>query len=254
MLIKSLQKDRLSVEIYEQRSDMGERAAECFADYIEKMLQEKEELNIIFAAAPSQNDFLEALEKHEIDWTRINAFHMDEYVGIGIESKQSFARFVKERVTDRFPVRSFHAINGMAQDAAAECERYATLLTENPVDIVCLGIGENTHIAFNDPGEADFWDKQIVKVVTLDEKCREQQVHDKCFPTLEDVPKYALTLTVPTLMRAKAMLCIVPGSTKTEAVKLVVNEPIDYMRPASALRLHEQAFLFCDKDSGQGLL
>lgn len=251
MLLKSMKKDRLEVEIYDLRSDMGERAAQCFAACVAEMLQQKDTLNIIFAAAPSQNDFLQALEKQSIEWEKINVFHMDEYVGIGIESKQSFARFVKDNVVDRFPVRSFHAINGKAQEATEECERYSTLLREHPVDIVCLGIGENTHIAFNDPGEADFWDDKLVKVVTLDERCREQQVHDKCFPNLEAVPQYALTLTVPTLMRAEAMFCIVPGSTKSEAVRLVINEPVDFMRPASALRLHKRAFLFCDKDSGK---
>lgn len=254
MLLETIKRDRLAVEIYGQRSDMGDRAAQVFASCVAEMLKHKETLNIIFAAAPSQNDFLKSLEKQNVEWGRINVFHMDEYVGIGIDSKQSFARFVKDNVVERFPVRSFHALNGKANDASEECERYATLLREHPADIVCLGIGENTHIAFNDPGEADFWDEKPVKIVTLDERCRKQQVHDGCFPTLEEVPKYALTLTVPTLMRADAMFCIVPGRTKAEAIKLVINEPVDFMRPASALRLHKNAYLFCDKDSGQAIL
>ena len=167
---------------------------------------------------------------------------------------QSFARFVKTLVADKLGAGNFFALNGKADDAEAECARYTALLRENPVDIVCLGIGENGHIAFNDPGEADFWDRRDVKIVKLDEVCRNQQVNDKCFPDIDSVPKYAMTLTVPTLLRAGAMFCTVPAKTKAEAVKLTLTGAIDDMCPATALRLHKNASFYCDSDSGVYLL
>lgn len=250
MLKKEFVKDELNVKIFDTREDMGRCAADDFAECVEKYFKEKQTLNIVFAAAPSQLDFLNALKKRDdIRWSEINVFHMDEYLGTGISAPQSFARFVKNHIADEFPVKSFYPIRGDA-DAEKECKRYTKLLRNNKIDIVCLGIGENCHIAFNDPGEADFWDEKDIKKVKLDEKCRKQQVNDKCFESLDKVPKYALTLTVPALLRAKAMFCIVPAKTKAEAVRKTLNDGISVNIPASALRLHKNAKMYCDSDSG----
>ena len=255
MIIKTLKADRLDVYVHDTRTSMGEQVAGDVAAHLKKLLAEKEEVNVIFAAAPSQSDFLDSLSREEgIDWKRVNVFHMDEYIGISIDQEQSFAGFVKKYVADPLGAGKFYPLNGKADDIEAECARYTELLRGKGVDVVCLGIGENGHIAFNDPGEADFWDAKDVKIVKLDEVCRQQQVNDKCFETIDDVPKYAMSLTVPALMRAGAMFCTVPAPTKADAVRKTITEPVDVLCPASALRLHENAKFYCDKDSGTFIL
>ena len=207
---------------------------------------------MIFAAASSQNDFLKALlEDAEIDWTRVNAFHMDEYIGLEMGAVQSFGTFLKERIFDKVPFRSVSYINGHAINASDECLRYAALLDKYPVDIVCLGIGENGHIAFNDPHVAHFDDCERIKVVSLDDRSRMQQVHDGCFSTLERVPVSAFTLTIPALIAAKYMFCVVPSKTKDVAVFNTVNGPISESCPASILRRKENAVLYLDSDSSK---
>jgi glucosamine-6-phosphate deaminase len=250
MILKNFKTDNLEVFVHDTRANMGEQVAEHFAEYVKALLAEKDEVNIIFAAAPSQNDFLRSLAKKEgIDYSRINIFHMDEYVGISIDKEQSFARFVKESVVDNFVGAKYYHLNGAAESMEEECARYTALLKKYPVDIVCLGIGENGHIAFNDPWVADFWDSEWVKVVELDDMCRQQQVNDGCFPTFDDVPKFAFTLTIPTMLRAKAMFCTVPAITKANAVKNTLEGPIGEACPATALRIHKNAKLYCDADS-----
>ena len=255
MILKEMQADKMGVVVYDSRAEMGKRVAHDYSECVKTLLKEKEKINVIFAAAPSQSDFLAALTEIEgIDWNRINVFHMDEYIGIGIDQEQSFARFVKVFVADKFKVGEFFPLNGKAENIDEECKRYTDLLRRYKPDVVCLGIGENGHIAFNDPGVADFWDDQYVKVVKLDEVCRNQQVNDKCFPDIDSVPKYAMTLTVPALLRAGAMFCTVPAPTKANAVRTTVLSPISDDCPASALRLHKNAYLYCDADSGKYLL
>ena len=167
---------------------------------------------MIFAAAPSQNDVLLALtEDKSIDWTRVNAFHMDEYVGLPKDAPQGFGNFLSAHIFSLAPFKSVNYIDCTAENPEAECERYAELLKNNPTDIVVMGIGENGHIAFNDPWVADFNDEKWVKVVPLDEVCRNQQVNDGCFAHVDEVPTHALTLTVPTLVRAPWLFCIVPA-------------------------------------------
>ena len=245
-------KDKLAVKVFENRKLMGKAAATDVADCIEQMLSEKKEINMIFAAAPSQNEFLEELAESGVEWERINAFHMDEYIGLPLDAEQRFGTFLKERIFGRVPFKSVHYINGQAQPEK-ECDRYSLLLKQYPVDIVCLGIGENGHIAFNDPHVAKFDDPELVKVVALDEKCRMQQVHDGCFAKLSDVPTHAITLTVPALMRAKFHFCMVPAASKCEAVYRTVHGPIGPECPASALRLCRHANLYVDRDSGAKL-
>ena len=243
--------DKLEVRAYENRTLMGEAAAKDISKKIRELLEEKDEINMIFAAAPSQNDVLLALtEDKSIDWTRVNAYHMDEYIGLPASAPQRFGNFLKRAIFDKVPFRSVNLIDCSATDIDVECARYSKLLESFPVDIVCLGIGENGHIAFNDPGVADFKDKALVKKAELDLVCRQQQVNDGCFASLDDVPKYALTLTVPALTNGKYMFCVVPAATKAKAVKATIEGEITDMCPASILRTHDGATLYCDADSG----
>ena len=253
--IKEMQVDKLKVKVYETRKAMGVGAAKEAAAKIKELISSKGEINIIFAAAPSQNEFLDSLiSDKEIDWSKINAFHMDEYVGIAKDAPQAFSNFLRDRIFSKVPFKSVNYIDVSAKDPEKECERYSALLKANPTDLVCMGIGENGHIAFNDPPVADFNDKKLVKVVELEQKCRQQQVNDGCFKTLNDVPVYALTLTIPTLMAGKYIFCMVPGKTKTEAVTNTVNDEISTACPATILRTHDNAVLYVDKDSGSGII
>lgn len=245
-----MKKDKLEIKIFETRNEMGLAAANDIATAIKELLAEKSEINMIFAAAPSQNDMLLHLcEKTDIEWERINAFHMDEYIGLDPDAPQCFSNFLKRGIFDLKPFKSVNLINAGATDAQTEADRYAALLKENPVDIVCMGIGENGHIAFNDPHVADFNDDKVVKIVELDDVCRMQQVNDGCFKKLEDVPKCALTLTIPTLVSCKYNFCVVPASTKANAVKNTVLGKISEKCPATILRNKENAILYCDYDS-----
>ncbi|MBR5312758.1 MAG: glucosamine-6-phosphate deaminase [Clostridia bacterium] len=253
-MMKHLTQEKLEVKVYASRKEMGDNAGREIAETMRKLLAEREEIHMIFAAAPSQNETLAALAAEpDIDWTRVNAYHMDEYVGLSGDSPQSFSTYLREHIFGLVPFKSVNCINGAA-DAEEECKRYGKLLADHPVDIVCLGIGENGHIAFNDPWVADFDDPVKVKVVPLDEVCRNQQVHDGCFPTIDDVPKYALTLTIPALTCAAHMFCSVPAATKRDAVRRTVTEEITIDCPASIMRKHPHAVLYCDPDSGADLL
>ena len=246
-----MKKDLLNVKISGSRSEMGRVAALDIREKILELFSEKSEINMVFAAAPSQNEVLEQLIAFDnIDWTRINAYHMDEYIGLSSEDlDKSFGYYLNEHIFNKVPFKSINLINGSATDAEEECGRYERLLLSNPTDIVVMGIGENGHIAFNDPWVADFNDPKIVKKVELDEVCRNQQVNDGCFECLERVPTHALTLTCPTLFSGKHLFCIVPAKTKAEAVKRTLNEDINETCPATILRKHESAVLYLDNDS-----
>ena len=246
-------KDKLAVKAYATRAEMGAGAAADIHECIIKMLGEKEEVNIIFAAAPSQNETLAALLTYDdIDWSRVNAFHMDEYVGLKKDAPQRFAIYLDEHMFSHKPFRSVNYIDP-SNSIEGECERYTALLKEYPVDIVILGIGENGHIAFNDPGVADFNDKALIKAAKLDEVCRQQQVNDGCFATIDDVPTHALTLTVPALLAASKMFCSVPAATKAWAVRETLNAEISENCPATAMRNHGGAILYIDADSASML-
>ena len=248
--MKTLKKDLLTVNIYDSRDEMGKAAGADIKACILKLLEKKETINMIFAAAPSQNEVLASLaEDKEIPWNRVNAFHMDEYIGLSADAPQGFGNFLKNAIFGRAPFKSVNYINISATDADAECERYSKLLEENPTDIVVMGIGENGHIAFNDPPVADFKDTKKVKPVQLDEICRQQQVNDGCFATINDVPKMAITLTCPTLFSGDYLFCIVPAPTKANAVKATVCGEIGEACPATILRRHNNAILYLDPDS-----
>lgn len=243
----------LNVQEFEDRDQLGNTAAGMVAGRIQELLKTREYLNMIFAAAPSQNEFLAALAAMDLPWERINAFHMDEYIGLPPTAPQLFSHFLREALFGKLGFRSVHYINGNAANTEAEMSRYEELLKQYPVDIVCMGIGENGHIAFNDPPVADFKDPVLVKKVELEEACRVQQVNDGCFNTLQEVPKEAITLTVPALMRGHYLYCMVPGEKKAEAVYHTIYAPISEAHPSTILRNHPQAVLYIDRNSASKL-
>ena len=242
------------VEIYKTRKAMGEAAGKQAEKYIVKCLERKNVVRVIFAAAPSQNEMLQYLVSSKtIDLTRVTAFHMDEYIGLPEASPQNFSYFLRENVFRKIPLGKIHYIRGNAGEAE-ECKRYSALLTKTPLDVLLCGIGENGHLAFNDPPVADFKDPALIKPVILDKACRVQQVRDGCFPSLDKVPKRALTLTIPILMSTAHAVCTVPGAQKANAVESALKGPISEKCPASILRLHRECRIFLDADSGKGLL
>lgn len=240
--------------IYESREEMGRAAADAVAQAVCRRMETQPFVRMIFAAAPSQNEFLKYFaQDSRVDFSRIIAFHMDEYVGLSPDAPQGFGNFLRTRLFDIAPFHAVHYINGNAGDLQAECARYAALLAEAPIDIVCMGIGENGHIAFNDPHVADLRDPKAVKTVHLDGVCRMQQVHDGCFAEIESVPETAITLTVPRLCDAKQHFCIVPAHTKREAVYKTLHGAVGNHCPATALRLCPEVALFLDSDSASML-
>lgn len=253
--MKELKKDNLVFKIFDTRKEMGEAAGGDATEKIKELIEKKGEVNMIFAAAPSQNETLETLVNAKgIDWSKVNAFHMDEYIGLSADAPQGFGNFLKDRIFSKLPFKSVNYIYSENETDEETCIRYSKLIEENPIDIVCLGIGENGHIAFNDPWVADFNDEKIIKKVKLDEVCRQQQVNDGCFEKLSDVPEYALTLTVPTLFNADYLFCTVPAPTKADAVYKTFNNEINEDLPATIMRKHSNAVMYCDKDSGAKLI
>lgn len=245
-------RDHLQCFIYEDRQKMGQAAARDIIAMIHVMLSQKPVINMMFGAAPSQNEVLAGLLMAEdVDWTRINGFHMDEYIGLPAEAPQGFGNFLREHLFGHKPFRQVYYISPEAPDPAMEAQRYEALLREHPIDICVLGVGENGHVAFNDPPVADFKDVRLVKPVQLDLVCRQQQVNDGCFETFDQVPEYAMTVTVPGLMMAKALFCVVPAPSKAKAVSSLINGDISEACPASILRLQKAARLYLDPDSGR---
>jgi glucosamine-6-phosphate deaminase len=249
-LIDSFRADQLTVYVYESRPRMGAAAAAVIAAEIRGLIETRGRSVSIFASAPSQNEFLAALvETSGIDWSRVVGFHLDEYLGMDDRAPQSFRRFLIDRLVSKVGLREFHGLRGDAEDGAGESERYGELLAANPPDFAVLGIGENGHLAFIDPPFCDFDDPQRVKVVELDEVCRAQQVNDGAFATVDDVPRHALSLTIPTIMACPRLFAIVPGPAKREAIKGTIEGPVATTCPASILRRHPDAHLFIDRDS-----
>lgn len=239
----------MSVQSFASRALMGEAAARDIAGALRDALTRQQDVRMVFAAAPSQAQMLAALcAAGGIDWARVTAFHMDEYIGLAAGAPERFAKWLDNHLFDRVPFAQVHHIVP-EPDALAAAARYAQLLAAAPIDFVCLGIGVNGHIAFNDPPVADFADPEDVKVVTLDDQCRRQQVEDDCFASLDDVPERAITLTVPRLMRARRLFCVVPGQLKRDAVRAALYGPISTECPASILRQHPDCSLYLDAES-----
>lgn len=251
---RSFVKDRLNVLIFKNRTELGQAAGWNAAEAIKKAVSCKGEANVMFAAAPSQNEMLETLcADPDIDWSKVHAFHMDEYIGLPEDNPAGFRYYLRERIFSRFSFASLNLLDGNAPDPEAEAARYSSLLEAHPIDVCLCGIGENGHLAFNDPPVADFHDPLKVKIVPLDQVCRNQQVHDGCFETLEEVPSYALTVTIPALTASGCIICSVPASSKAKAVQQTLEGEISEKCPATILRTHENARLYLDQESA-GLL
>ncbi|NCB70760.1 MAG: glucosamine-6-phosphate deaminase [Clostridia bacterium] len=255
MLIKDFFCDTLRVCVFDTRKAMGTCAGEEAALCIKRLLAEKKNINVMFAAAPSQNETLSALlNDQDIDWSRVHAFHMDEYVGLEPSHPAGFRNFLKRAIFDKKKFLSVNLLNGNAENIEKEAMRYAKLLMDHPLDVCMLGIGENGHIAFNDPPVADFNDTTYVKTVELEYRCRLQQVHDGCFNAIEEVPTHALTVTIPGLMQAKHMFCSVPAATKANAVFHMINDTVSTDCPATILKTHACATMYVDIDAGKLIL
>ncbi len=245
----------MKIVVGETKDKMGELAADAAAKKICAAIAERGEARVIFASAASQFEFIESLLKHsEIDWTKVHGFHLDEYVGLSADHPASFRRFLKERLLAKLPapVKDFTFVGGDAADPAEECKRLEAAVREKPIDIACIGIGENGHIAFNDP-PADFDTKSAYAVVPLDEVCRRQQVGEGWYPDLAAVPTHAFSMTVPQIMASKAIVVIVPDSRKADAVAAAVDGPLTNMCPSSILRNHPDCVLFLDEPAAAKL-
>jgi len=246
--------EKLKVVIAENRNELGKISAQSVRNLIQELLNRKEEIRMIFAAAPSQNEFLyELTNDKSINWSRIVAFHMDEYIGLPQNSSELFSKYLNDHIFSKVNFRKVHLINSQEKDALKECKRYEALLKEKPIDIVCMGIGENGHIAFNDPPVADFNDKRFVKIVELEERCKAQQVNDTGFKTIDEVPPTAFSLTIPSLLSGTYLNIVVPGIRKAEAVRDTIYNEISTKCPATILRTHPGAVLYLDKNSASSL-
>jgi glucosamine-6-phosphate deaminase len=243
----------LVVHVADTRVAMGNHAAKDIGREIRNCLQRKPGVRIVFAAAPSQNEMLAALcKENDIDWSRVTAFHMDEYIGLTTLTPRRFGAWLRHAIFDQLSFGEVHLIDP-GDDPARAAADYARKLKEAPIDIVCCGIGANGHLAFNDP-PADFDDPLTVKVVDLDAACRQQQVDDNCFATLSEVPRRALTMTVPALLAGRAVFCTVPGAHKRHIVRRALQGPLDPMCPASALQGHQHCAVYLDRDSARELI
>lgn len=227
---------------------LGEAAASDIATALIRRLETRPEVRMIFASAPSQETTLRSLaERPGIDWTRVTAFHMDEYLGLAPSAPQRFGTWLRSVLFDRVPIGATHLIEP-GRDPRQTAGAYAGLLAAAPIDLVCMGIGVNGHLAFNDP-PADLGDRSLVRIVELDEVSRRQQVDDGCFATLAEVPHGAITLTVPALLSAAEIYCMVPGARKRAAVTAALYGPIEGRLPASALRTHPHCTIYLDAES-----
>ena len=246
----------LSVRIANSGTELTQDAATLAYDYLQSLLEQQETVSIILATGNSQLRFLEAISSIEqLDWSRIILFHLDEYLGIAAEHPGSFRYYLRHRVEQRVKPRVFNYIEGDAPQPLMECSRYSNLLQQQSIDLCMLGIGDNGHLAFNEPTVADFQDTETVKLVKLETQTRQQQVNGGYFPNVSAVPSYAYTLTIPTISAAKKIFCLAGGNHKAEVVKQTLQNAIAPSFPATILRTLPQATLFCtvncinDRDS-----
>ena len=247
---KSFYVDHLLVEVYASEMEMSESVAKITHQYLQNLLDKQDTVGILLATGNSQIRFLEALIALEgIDWSRIILFHLDEYLGITSDHPASFRRYLRERVEEKVCPQQFYYIAGDTLQPIAECDRYTRLLENQPIDLCFLGIGENGHLAFNDPAVADFQDPAKVKLVKLDDVNRQQQVNTAYFANLADVPQYAFTVTIPMICHAKKIICLAPATRKAQVVKTLLTGNITTNCPASILRQQPQATLFLDVNS-----
>lgn len=239
----------MNVIVSESKVELGRKAAIKGADLIRKAISEKGESYIIVATGASQFEMLEELVKQEIDWTRVTAFHLDEYIGLDMTHPASFRKYLKERFVDKVPVKEFHYIDG-ERDPGKECERLNQIIAKYDIDVAFAGIGENAHIAFNDP-PADFEVSDPYIVVDLDEDCRRQQLNEGWFNQLEEVPAQAISMSVSQILKSDAIICSVPDERKAKAVRDVVEGPVTNMVPSSVMQKHDACWIYLDSDSAK---
>ncbi|AFZ23476.1 6-phosphogluconolactonase/glucosamine-6-phosphate isomerase/deaminase [Cylindrospermum stagnale PCC 7417] len=242
--------DDLMVQIYNNDAHMAQDVARIAQNYLQNLIKQQDTVAVLLATGNSQLKFLDALiTLGGVDWSRITLFHLDEYLGITADHPASFRRYLREHVEQRVSMKQFHYLVGDALQPVAECDRYAKLLQAQPIDLCCLGVGENGHLAFNDPAVADFQDPDSVKLVKLDMVNRQQQVNTGHFSNLESVPKYAFTVTIPMICAAKKIICLAPETRKAKVVNQILSGDITTECPASILRRQPQATLFLDVNS-----
>ncbi|MHB9030785.1 MAG: 6-phosphogluconolactonase [Candidatus Latescibacterota bacterium] len=249
-LAREISAGQLHVLEFENRDLLGRSAASTVADLMRRVINEKGRIRMVFASAMSQVDFLKYLgEEKNLDWSKVSAFHLDDYVNFPKDHPQSFSRFLIDRLFNRTPDVDFHPVDSEAKDPEAECRRYAALLKEAPIDIMILGIGESGHLAFIDPSYCDFNDPETFKLSDLDEESQVQMIHDGCFENLDEVPRHAYTMTVPACLSGAFTIIIVPTKLKAPTIKAVIEGPITCDVPASILKTKENSWLLIDRDS-----
>lgn len=238
------------IEIYPTREQLGAAAAQAASDALRQADTRDTPMGVIFATGASQFDTLGALvSMPEIPWAKIIGFHMDEYVGLSPDHPASFRNYLRRRLTSLVNMREFHEVDGTAGDPQRVCEQYAEKLRAAAPQVCLLGIGENGHLAFNDPGVADFHDPLDVKVVRLDDACRQQQTAEGWFSSASEVPEEAITITIPALLRVPKLIVSVPGKRKAQIVRRTLEEPISTACPATILRTHPDVTIFLDRES-----
>ena len=239
---------KVDVQVFDDKGALGTAAASFVAERLRRAVVKRGAASVILATGASQYEFLVALRQMEVDWARVTAFHLDEYLGMSADHPASFRRYLREQLFDHLPFAAVHLLEGDAAEPAQECLRYASLLKQGTIDVACIGIGENGHLAFNDP-PAEFDTLNLVHVVDLDEVCRRQQVGEGHFSAIEEVPRQALSLSIPAILAALTISCVVPDQRKAEAVRCTLEGAISADCPASALRRHGDCHLFLDSDS-----
>lgn len=247
---KNFRINKLSVQLYNCETELARDVAQTVRECLQDILEVRETATVIFATGNSQIKFLDVLTGLDgIEWSRIICFHLDEYLGISAEHPSSFRYYLRERLEKKVKPKKFNYIEGDTLQPLKECDRYSQLLSSQPIDLCLLGVGENGHVAFNEPSVADFQDPQMVKLVKLDTVNHQQQVTEGHFSNLESVPKYAFTLTIPMICAANKILCLAPGKRKAKVVEQMLQGDITKNFPASILREQPQAILFVDEDS-----
>ena len=239
----------MKVEIFGSKQELAQAAATDAADLIQQAINERGEAVLVAATGASQFEFLAALTKDPgIDWSKVTFFHLDEYADLSESHPASFRKYLKERIVDRVRPRAFHFINGDAQDLVEECRRLSELMSRQTIDVAFVGIGENGHLAFNDP-PADFETEEPYIVVDLNDACRQQQVGEGWFSRLEEVPTRAISMSIKQILKARNLVCVVPDERKAEAVRTCLESGVSPLRPASILRTHAAATIYLDRES-----
>jgi glucosamine-6-phosphate deaminase len=238
----------MNIKVFDTKSELGQAAAQDAAQIINQAINERDVAYVIAATGASQFEFLDSLAQEDVDWTKIVFFHLDEYVDLPESHPASFRRYLKERLVSRLHPQTFHFLNGEADDVYEECRRVGDLIGRQRIDVAFVGIGENGHLAFNDP-PADFGTEEPYIVVTLDDACRQQQVGEGWFKSIAEVPTRAISMSIKQILKSRNILCIVPDQRKAEAVRATVELEVSPIRPASILQEHERVTLYLDRDS-----